>query len=111
MIRATQKVRTICPTCAYTYEDDYVDKFTTTKCPNCLRIFGIDENGKPIRNKPFYKRFKDVVGFGKDPQTGLEVGVTTGGKRVSLDETRYDFKKDPHGWQATGKKVKGKQRK
>lgn len=101
------KVRIICPSCKYTYEDDYADAYTTTKCPDCFTVFKIDKHGKSTRAQSFYKRFKDVVGFGKDPKTGVEVAIDNRGKRIAVDETRYDFNKDPNGWRATGKKVKG----
>lgn len=107
----SEPVRIICPKDNYTYEDKYTGAYSSTKCPNCFFIFNIDKNGKPTRSQSFYKRFKDVVGFGQDPKTGLEVAIDTRGKHIAVDETRYDFKKDPHGWKATGKKVKGYARK
>jgi protein-arginine kinase activator protein McsA len=110
MARISKKVRIICPKCQYTYEDSYEGKFTTTKCPDCYTIFGIDERGKPTTSNVFYKKFADITGIGKD-ERGQEVAITTKGKRVSLEDTRYDTRKDPHGWRATGKKVKGYEKK
>ena len=102
-----KKVRTVCPDCRYTFETTYVDKLTTAKCPECYKIFGIDVNGKVQIATNFHKKYTDVVGFGVDKATGKEVAVDTKGRRVDPKDTRYNPTKDPHGWRATGKKVKG----
>lgn|SRR5574343_382880 len=111
MVKEYKKVRIVCPKCKYTYEDSYEGKFTTTKCPDCMTVFGIDKNGKPSRaGGIFYKRYADVQAFGTDKLTGQPVAIDTKGRRIDPADTRYDLKRDPHGWQKTGKKVKGYER-
>lgn len=55
------------------------------------------------------KKTVDVTGFGKD-EKGQLVGISKSGKRVRPEETDYDLKNDEFGWEATGHKVKGKQK-
>lgn len=50
-------------------------------------------------------RFKDASAFGYDRKTGRPIALDTHGKRIDPSETRYDLKRDPHGWKKTGKKV------
>jgi hypothetical protein len=57
-----------------------------------------------------FHQHKDVVAFGRDVK-GREVAIDKKGKRIDPSQTRYDLKKDPHGWKATGKKVKEPKRK
>lgn len=104
------KVKTKCPSCGHKFATDYGDSFSTTKCEKCFTIFGITSKGRVISTTPYYKKYQDVVAFGTDKKTGQEIAITSSGKRIDPSETRYNFQQDPHGWSATGKKVKGKVR-
>lgn len=77
------------------------------KCPHCYLIFPLDRDKMP--NVTFHQH-KDVVAFGHDAK-GREVAIDKKGKRIDPSQTRYDLKKDPHGWKASGKKVKPLDRK
>ncbi len=52
------------------------------------------------------KRYKDAVAFGIDKATGQPHAIDKKGRRFDPDKTRYDFARDPHGWEKTGKKVR-----
>ena len=56
---------------------------------------------------PYIKKFVDVKAFGVD-EKGREVAIDSKGNRVDPSKTRYDTKRDPKGWKATGKKVREK---
>lgn len=52
-------------------------------------------------------RYTEVTAFGVDKKTGRFVGLGKHGKFIDPRETRYaKYPDDPHGWRATGKKVR-----
>ena len=53
-----------------------------------------------------YHRFKDATAFGYDKKTGKPVALDKKGNRIDPKDTRYNFKKDPHGWRSVGMKVR-----
>lgn len=64
---------------------------------------------KGEKRKLGVKRTVDVTGFGRD-ERGKLVAISKDGKRVDPKDTMYDLQHDEHGWEATGHKVKGKQK-
>lgn len=50
----------------------------------------------------------DMAAFGYDKATGKPIWIDTNGRKYDQgdDRIRYDLNKDPHGWKATGKKVR-----
>jgi hypothetical protein len=56
----------------------------------------------------FVKKYKDVVGYGYDKQTGQPMWVDNKGKKIRHDDpgVRYNLQSDPFGWKKTGKKVR-----
>ena len=49
-----------------------------------------------------YHRFREPTAFGYDKKTGKPVAIDKKGRRFDPKDTRYNFKKDPHGWKAVG---------
>ena len=55
-----------------------------------------------------FHRFKDATAFGRDKKTGKPIALDKKGKRIAIEDTRYDLRKDPHGWRTVGLKVRSK---
>lgn len=96
----------ICTSCGhkfYRYEDraSYDCKNKKIKCDGTAWWGG---SSKHHGGGVMVKRYPDVKAFGVN-EKGQQIAVTTKGKVVDPSTTRYDLKRDPHGWKATGKKV------
>lgn len=95
-----------CVSCSHKFEREYRGWYPTTPCEVCQgtamyeSMVGVNTRNTDI--KP------DMAAFGYDKVTGQPVWVDTKGNRHRHDsnKVRYDLNKDPHGWRATGKKVK-----
>ncbi len=75
------------------------------RCPKCLdKKSRLDQKNNPPKPTSFgFSHFKEVTGFGYEKKTGRYVGITAQGKHIDPSDTRYDVRKDPHGWKAVGK--------
>ncbi len=99
-----------CPECDSKLTCDFSPTYYGYK-PRCSKCQKKKDDKKYKENPPKpttfgISHFKEVTGFGYEKRTGRYVGVTDKGKHVDVSETRYDLRKDPHGWRAVGKKVK-----
>lgn len=110
MIEGTN-IEYTCEKCNETFSVVYTSWQPTivhVKCGGTARMKILaDEEGK--KSKIAIKTKTDVTGFGYDNK-GQLVGISKKGKRVKPSETIYDLKKDKYGWESTGHKVKGKQK-
>jgi hypothetical protein len=101
--KENKKEKLVCPNCGHKYEGE-VSYLKQSKCPSCFSIFYTD--AEKVQNFS-YHRYKDAQAFGIDTKTGRPVGIDSKGKRFDPKESRYDFKRDPHGWKAIyGRKAK-----
>ena len=78
------------------------------ECKGTARM-EILEPKKGEKRKLGVKKTVDVTGFGRD-EKGKLVAISKDGRRVKPEDTIYDLQHDEHGWQSTGHKVKGKQK-
>jgi DNA-directed RNA polymerase subunit RPC12/RpoP len=97
------------------------------KCSSCKKNFKIEYTGwKPSTiciycgGKAWYpdmetdtssvnvKKYRDIQALVIDKKTGQPLWIDTKGRRLSYDssDVRYDLRNDPHGWKATGHKVR-----
>ena len=103
MVKLKGKVKYLCGTCNYKFIIKYTGWYPTIKCPKCgesahmVRNLGVST--VYIKNKS-----KQPVAFWRTPK-GI-VGSDGKGNIIDPKDTKYDLKKDPHGWKAIGKKVK-----
>jgi len=98
------KVKYTCQDCGYKFEIEYTGWYPTRSCIKCGGLARMDGLDKVISNI-FIKKYKEPVAFMKD-QKGNIYAVDKHGKKFDPGETRYDLKKDPHGWKAVGYKVR-----
>lgn len=76
------------------------------RCPKCQKKY---EKTHPSAHRSTFfvgSGKKDVTAIGVDKITGRQYGITASGKRVPIEQTRYNTTTDPHGWRATGKKIR-----
>lgn len=93
----------MCPTC-HKHRAIMHHTYGPTACKWCIKRS--EEN--PIIGGGYSSKRDDIVAIVKD-QAGQSFGYTTSGTLVPEKHTRYDTKKDKHGWFATDRKVKGYQ--
>ena len=99
-----------CLSCGHKFDIEYTSWKPTTTCQKCKKTARMTSTLASKRKvNLFFKKYKDVTAFGYD-EHGKEVAIDTKGNRIEPSETRYK-PEDEHGWQATGHKVKGKQKK
>lgn len=103
-----RKVEYKCQSCGHVFSVDYTSWKPVIECEKCLGKAQMTALMSDASSKPFFKKYRDVTGFGFD-EHGKYVAIDTKGRRVAPEETRYK-PDDEHGWQATGHKVKGKQK-
>ena len=99
----------ICISCGhkfYRYRDraSYECKNKKLKCDGTAWWKDSTKHGGGVFVKGKYIEAK---AFGVD-EKGRQIAISTKGKIVDPSRTRYDLKRDPHGWKATGKKVRSK---
>lgn len=63
---------------------------------------------EPQRWRKIIKHYPDVVALGHDKKTGRPIAIKKDGKKIDVSDTRYDTERDPHGWKATGKNPREK---
>jgi hypothetical protein len=96
----------ICKDCGYRFKGKAEGWYSGEKCPKCGGIAAtVDATGTSFS----FKKYRDVVAFGHDTKTGQPIWIDSKGNRLRHDspEVRYNLQSDPHGWRATGKKVRG----
>lgn len=99
-----------CPECRAPLSCEFRRYAYQAKCLKCQTV----EDEEYFKNHPNTIQFgisnglQDAVAIGVDKITGRQVAINEKGQRVPVEKTRYDLKNDPHGWRATGKKVREK---
>src|SRR3989304_3130672 len=97
-----------CPRCKV----GSVSKHAWLPCEDCLKD---PEYRKEVRvalkktlDRSGIKHYREPTAFGYDRATGRPWALDRFGKKFDPSETRYDLKRDPHGWKSTGKIPKKK---
>lgn len=100
-------VEYICLVCKTKFKEEYKSWKPRTECVKC---------GKPAQylslfnlgGSPNIQRYQDVTALVVDKKTGEPLWLTKKGNKLRYGDSqvRYDLQKDPHGWRATGQKVK-----
>jgi hypothetical protein len=110
-VKSVKLIISICPDCGKRHKSEYDEStwFNQTKCPKCYKIYLIDKKGqleKIISSST--RHYKDLTALVIDKKTGQPFWLDKKGKKVRHDssDVRYDLRNDPHGWKATGKKVR-----
>lgn len=97
-----------CPQCGSKLSCEYRGYAYRSKCLKCQLV----EDEEYMKTRPEGLGFgishgmQEAVAIGVDKLTGQQVAINEKGQRVPVEKTRYDLKNDPHGWRATGKKVR-----
>lgn len=90
----------------------HVAKYKSLSCEDCLNDPEYRKEVKVANAQPLntsgIKHYPEVTAFGHDTKTGRPYALTTKGKKIDPDQTRYNLDRDPHGWAATGKIPKKK---
>lgn len=105
MKKKNEKVTYRCNTCETVFKVNYTGWYPTTICKKCggtAKYADLEGGGG------FIKRYKDVTALVFDKKTGEPLWLDKNGKKLKYDspEVRYNPTSDPHGWSATGKKVR-----
>ena len=102
-----KKVKYVCPSCNKKFSVEYRGWYPTATCIKCGKT-AVYEDQLDGSKTLFIKKFKDVTAMVYDKKTGQPFWLDTKGRKIRHDspEVRYDLYKDPHGWKATGKKVR-----
>jgi len=70
-----------------------------------ITVCDCQNKGEPIVGFSI-RRHREAVALGYDTKTGRPLAIDRKGKKFDLKETRYDLKRDPRGWEASGQRVR-----
>lgn len=97
-----------CPECKSKLSCKFQFYGYEVRCLDCQMKKNKKEERKNKRITSYHKGYKEPEGF-LNTSRGL-MGFNAKGEIFDPKETRYDLQKDPHGWEATGKKVRKKEK-